>query len=196
MASHARRPATERDLDALPHDVVGHIVDGELVVLPRPEAPHTGAASDLGMLLGPPFRFGRGGPGGWVLLDEPKVWFRSDLLAPDLAGWRRGRFVVPRKGAYRVVPEWVCELLSPSTAAFDRGRKLPIYARCGVGHCWIVDPVARTLEVLRLHEGSWLVVATHTGDAVVRAEPFDAIELDLSLIWVDVPPDDDDPPTG
>lgn len=187
-----RRPATERDLEALPDDVVGHLVDGELIVMPRPEAPHTGAASDLGALLSLPFRFGRGGPGGWVLLDEPKVWFGANLLAPDMAGWRRERFLVPRKGAYRVVPDWVCELLSPSTAAFDRGRKLPIFAGSGVRHCWVIDPVARTLEVMRLHEGSWLLVATFTGGDVARAEPFDAVELDLGLIWVDVPPEEDD----
>jgi hypothetical protein len=97
-ASPLRRPATERDLDALPDDVIGHIVDGELVVLPRPDPPHTGAASDLAMLLGPPFRFGRGGPGGWVLLNEPKIRFGPHLLVPDMAGWRRERFVVPGKG--------------------------------------------------------------------------------------------------
>jgi Uma2 family endonuclease len=192
-ATPARPPATERDLDALPDHLAGHIVDGELVTLPRPDPPHTGTASDLAILLGPPFRFGRGGPGGWVLLIEPKVWIGDDLLVPDLAAWRRERFVAPRKGAYRVVPDWACELLSPSTAAFDRGRKLPRYARAGVGHCWVIDPIARTLDVMRRQDDVWLLVATHTGSEVVRAEPFEAVELDLSLIWVDLPPDDDGP---
>jgi hypothetical protein len=101
-ATPARRPATERDLDTLPDHLAGHIVDGELVTLPRPDPPHTGTASDLAIRLGPPLRFGRGGPGGWVLLIEPKVWFGDDLLVPDLAAWRRERFVAPRKGAYGI----------------------------------------------------------------------------------------------
>lgn len=121
-------------------------MDGELVVLPRPDPPHTGAASDLGMLLGPPFRFGRGGPRGWGLLNEPKIRFDQNLLVPDMAGWRRERFVTARKGAYTIVPDWVYELLSPSSAAFDRGRKLPLSAGHGVRHCWVIDPIARTLD--------------------------------------------------
>ncbi len=186
------RPATERDLEALPDDVTGHIVDGDVVVMPRPDAAHAGASSVLGAMLTFPFHLGRGGPGEWVLVDEPKIWFGRDLLVPDMAGWRKPRFVPPRKGAYGVVPDWVCELLSPSTAAFDRGRKLPIYARSGVNHAWLIDPVARILEVFRRQGESWLLVATFTGNDVVRAEPFDAVELELSLIWVDLPPEPDE----
>ena len=180
---HLPAPATLRELDDLPEDVVAHLVDGELIVHPRPEPPHVEAASELGWMLIGPFRHGVNGPGGWVILDEPKISFGPQLLVPDLAGWRKERFAAIRKGPYTVIPDWVCEILSPSTRGFDRSTKLSIYAREGVGHAWVLDPDARTLEVLRLHEGSWLIVAVHQGGRTVRAEPFEAVELDLSLIW-------------
>jgi Uma2 family endonuclease len=185
-------PATLRDLDSLPEDVTAHLVDGELIVHPRPDPPHVEAASELGWMLVGPFRHGVNGPGGWVILDEPKILFGPQLLVPDLAGWRKERFAAIRKGPYTVIPDWVCEILSPSTRRFDRSTKLPIYAREGVGHTWILDPGAQTLEVLRLHEGRWLIVAVHEGRGTVRAEPFDAVELDLSLVWGDAQPEDED----
>ena len=177
------RPATERDFEALPDGVIAHLIDGEIVTLPRPGWPHITTASDLGGLLVTRFRFGSGGPGGWVILHEPDIRFETSICVPDLAGWRRERYRVARKGPYTVVPDWVCEILSPSTVQFDRTRKLPLYARCGVSHAWVVDPIACTLEVLRLHEGRWLIVASFKGDDVVRAEPFDAVELALADIW-------------
>jgi Uma2 family endonuclease len=180
-------PATERDLEDLPEDVVGQIVDGELIVHPRPDAPHVITASELGAVLIAPFRRGVGGPGGWIILDEPRIFFGSHLLVPDLAGWRRERFVAPRKGSFTVIPDWVCEILSPSTWRFDRVTKLPIYARQGVGYVWILDPIARTLEVLCLQESRWMIAAVHENEDKVRAEPFEAVEIDLSLIWGDFP---------
>lgn len=185
LAERHPTPATLRDLDDLPEEVVAHLIDGELIVHPRPEGPHVEAASELGWMLMGPFRHGVGGPGGWVILDEPKILFGPQLLVPDLAGWKKERFVATRKGPYTVTPDWVCEILSPSTRRFDRSTKLPIFARAGVGHAWVLDPGAQTLEVLRLHEGRWLIVAVHEGRGMVRAEPFDAVELDLSLIWSD-----------
>lgn len=182
LRSHSG-PATEEDLHSLPEDVTGEIVDGELIVHPRPDPPHTEAASELVGYLHGPFRRGIGGPGGWVILVEPKVRLGQDLLVPDLAGWKRERFVSPEKGPYTVVPDWICEVLSPSTERDDRVRKLPIYAREGVAHAWLLDPDLRTLEVLRLHEGSWLIAGVHQGEDKVRAEPFEAIEMDLRLIW-------------
>jgi len=183
-------PATERDLDDLPQEVIGQIIDGELIVHPRPDPPHTQAASGLGGLLINPFHYGfGGGPGGWVILLEPKIRLGSDLLVPDLAGWRRERFVPIRKGPYTVAPDWICELLSPSTARIDRVRKLPIYAREGVSYACILDPRLRTLEALRLQEGKWLIVGVFQKSDKVRAEPFAAFELDLSLLWGDLPPD-------
>jgi Uma2 family endonuclease len=185
-------PATERDLYSLPEDVIGQIIDGELIVHPRPDPPHTQAASVLGLLTGPFWQGFGSGPGGWGILDEPKIRFPPDLLVPDLAGWKQERFVPLRKGPYLVVPDWICEILSPSTARDDRVRKLPIHARHGVRHAWVIDPRLRTLEVLRLHEGSWLIASTHHKEERVRAEPFDAVEIDLSLLWLDLPAEEEE----
>jgi Uma2 family endonuclease len=179
-----RKPATYADLEALPENVVGELIAGELFVSPRPAVPHAVASSHLGGELSGPFERGRGGPGGWIILDEPELHFGEDVLVPDLAGWRRERMPQPpRTAAVTLAPDWVCELLSPSTSALDRGVKLPVYARQGVRHIWFVDPVARTLEVLRLEGTRYLLLVTHTGMARVRAEPFEAIELELAFLW-------------
>lgn len=183
--SRSRRPATLLDLDDLPEDVVGEIIDGELYVHLRPDDPHAGAAFNLSLTLGNPFYRGIGGPGGWVLRAEPRILFGEQALSPDLAGWRRDRFVARRKGPHVVAPDWLCEILSPSTEQHDRIRKLPIYARHGVRHAWLVDPLLRTVEVLRLEAGVWLIVGLHQNDDKIRAEPFEAIEIDLSEIWAE-----------
>jgi len=183
-------PATERDLDGLPEGVKGQIIDGELVVLPRPGHPHLMSAAGLSAILGGQFLFGfGGGPGGWIILAEPEIRFGRDLLIPDLAGWRKERFAAPRKGPYVVSLDWVCEILSPTTVRIDRVRKLSIYAREHVGHAWLIDPLSRTLEVFSLHEERWLLVGSHQDDEKVRAQPFAAVEIDLSLLWTDIPED-------
>ncbi len=170
-----------------PAHLVAEIIDGELSLLPRPRVAHSIAASALGEELGPPFRRGRGGPGGWVILDEPELHLgpRPDVMVPDLAGWRRERlpadFIL--ETAATVAPDWCCEVLSPSTEKRDRGRKLAIYHREGVGHVWFVSPAMQTVEVLRRADNGWLLVATFEGDAMVRAEPFDAVALDLAGLW-------------
>jgi Uma2 family endonuclease len=176
-------PATEEDLDDLPAGWKGQIAEGGLFAFPRPAAPHIEAASALTGLLLPPFRFGQGGPGGWVILAEPEVRFGGNLLIPDLAGWRRERFSSPDQGPYTVRPDWICELLSPSTARFDRIKKMRIYASHEVPHAWVLDPILTTLEVYRLQSAHWLLIDTYEGDAKVRAEPFEAVEVDLGLIW-------------
>ena len=179
-----RKPATYADLEALPPHVVGELIAGELHVSPRPALPHTVAASRLGGKLSGPFDEGSGGPGGWIILDEPELHFGEDVLVPDLAGWRRERMPrPPRTAALTLVPDWACEVLSPSTAALDRGIKLPVYAREGVRHIWLMDPEARTLEVFQLEGSRYVLLVTHTGLARVRAEPFEALELDLSFLW-------------
>lgn len=185
LAERRPIPATLRDLDNLPEEVVAHLVDGELIVHPRPEGPHVEAASELGWMLMGPFRHGMGGPGGGSSSTNRRSFSAPQLLVPDLAGWKKKRFVATRKGPYTVAPDWVCEILSPSTRRFDRSAKLPSYTRAGVGHAWVLDPGAQTLEVLRLHEGRWLIVSVHKGRGSVRAEPFDTVALDLSLIWSD-----------
>jgi Uma2 family endonuclease len=167
--------------------MVAEIIDGELELQPRPEKPHTVAATAVGEELGPPFKRGRGGPGGWIILFEPELHLRADILVPDLGGWRRERMpvITTEEPFFPLAPDWVCEVVSPSTAAKDRGKKLPIYAREGVRHVWLVDPIQRTLDIF-LQDKNWILVAVHADDARVRAEPFDAIELDLAVLWADV----------
>lgn len=189
MADSAKRRATYQDVLDAPETVVAEIIGGELHLSPRPGGPHTKVASALGYLLGPPFDFGQGGPGGWIILVEPELHVGDEIVVPDLAGWRVERMPEVTTGAYFTIPpDWVCEVLSRSTAALDRADKLPVYAAHGVGHAWLVDPGRRTLEVLRRQDARWLIVATYHGDAKVRAEPFDAIELDLALLWARIPP--------
>lgn len=163
------------------------MLDGELHLSPRPAIPHAAATSVLGEELGPPFKRGRGGPGGWLILDEPELHLGDDILVPDLAGWRRstmGR--APNAPFIDVAPDWVCEALSPSTEKTDRAIKLPIYARERVTHVWLVNSLQKTLEVLRREGDQWLTLAVHRDDERIRAEPFDAIELQLGVLWADV----------
>jgi Uma2 family endonuclease len=183
-------PAIEAAFRATPDDQVAEILDGELFTMPRPRPAHANAATVLGEALGPPFRRGRGGPGGWVFLVEPELHLgpRPDKVVPDLAGWRRERLPdtlldADADGAITVAPDWVCEVLSDRTEHIDRGKKRRIYRRERVGHLWYLDPRDRTLEVHRIVEGRWLEVDTFEGDEVVRAEPFEAIELILGDLW-------------
>jgi Uma2 family endonuclease len=178
------RRASDADLEALPEHLVGELIAGELRVSPRPAFPHAEACSLLGAELVGPFHRGRGGPGGWRIIFEPELRLSEDVLVPDLAGWRRERLPQPpRKGAVPIAPDWVCEVLSPSTEAHDRSVKLPLYARAGVRHVWLVDPDVRTLEVFHLEGPHYTLLATHAGDSRVRAEPFDVLALELGALW-------------
>lgn len=171
-------------LRTLPDHLVGEIVGGELHVSPRPATLHALAATALNGELWGPFGRGRGGPGGWVLLLEPELHLGADVLVPDLTGWRTERLpVVPDAPHLELAPDWVCEVRSPATAKLDLVKKLPRYARAGVNHAWIIDPVTKTLEVFRRQETSWLLVAGFAGDEKVRAEPFEALELELAALW-------------
>jgi Uma2 family endonuclease len=185
VALSLKKPATHEDLLRLPDHVVGEIVGGELHVAPRPASRHARAATNLTSELVGPFDRGRGGgPGGWVILAEPELHLGTDVLVPDLAGWRRTTMPkMPDAPFFELAPDWLCEVISPSTGAFDRAHKLPRYAEALVSNVWLIDPTPRTLEVFRLDNGSWRLVATYEGDAKVRAEPFEAIELELSFLW-------------
>jgi Uma2 family endonuclease len=135
---------------------------------------------------GRPFDFGDGGPGGWWIIFEPELHLGADILVPDLAGWRRERMpIYPDAPYFQLAPDFVCEFVSPTTGRLDRARKMPKYAANAIRHLWLVDPVPRTLEVYRLEKGSWLLLATHADDERVRAEPFDAVEIGLQLLWSD-----------
>jgi Uma2 family endonuclease len=180
----AKRPATYEDLLNVPDHLVAEILEGELYVAPRPAIPHALAASVLTSELGNPFQQGRGGPGGWWILYEPELHLGRDVVVPDVAGWRRARLPqLPSAPAFTVAPDWVCEVLSPSTEAVDRVPKLRIYGRENVSHVWFVNPSSQTLEVLRLENGRWVVAATHDGDVTVNVEPFEAVPLDLFRLW-------------
>jgi len=180
------RPATYDDLMKISDIMVAEIVDGELHASPRPAPRHANAGSSLGVLIGGPFHHGRGGPGGWWILAEPELHCGRNVLVPDCAGWRRDRMPhLPETAYFAIAPDWICEVMSPSTARLDRTKKLTIYAREGVGHAWLIDPLARSLEVLRLIDGLWTIVATHVDAEVVRVEPFADIELELSALWAD-----------
>lgn len=186
-----KRRATYEDLMQVPENLVAEIIDGELVTSPRPASPHANAAYVLGgdvrRFHGPPG--GSDAPGGWWILFEPELHLGDDVVVPDLAGWRRERMpVMPNVVGFTLAPDWVCEVISPSTGRIDRSRKMGIYARAGVGHLWFVDPLLRTLEVYRLDGGRWMVVSTHGGDDRVRAEPFDAVELALPRWWLESVP--------
>jgi Uma2 family endonuclease len=184
VATPSSKRATYADLDAFPEGTNVELVRGELITSPRPSSRQASAASNLGAILVSRFRFGEQGPGGWIILFEPELRISDDCLIPDLAGWRRERLPeLPEVATFDLAPDWVCEVLSPSTAAHDRGVKLPLYARWGVQHAWLVDPTVKTVEIFRLEGGSWRVVGTLAGDGKVRAEPFEAVELDLSLLW-------------
>jgi Uma2 family endonuclease len=159
-------------------------MNGELVTSPRPAPPHARAASSLGGELYGPFDRGRGGPGGWIILNEPELHLHGDVLVPDVVGWRRERMpALPQASAFEIAPDWVCEVLSSSTAPFDRTEKIPIYAREQVGHVWLVDPLLRTLEALRLDGSGYRIIGAWRGDVRIQCEPFESLALNLADLW-------------
>jgi Uma2 family endonuclease len=184
------KPATMADLEALPPNVKGEIIEGVLHVLPRPRSRHSNATSCVDNALKGPFQFGRGGPGGWWILVEPGIELPgSPEVAPDLAAWRRERLPsLPDDRSIDVVPDWVCEILSPTTRAYDLRVKRPFYARVGVRHLWYIDLQAQSLTVSQLEGGRWVELDVYGGDDIVRAEPFEAIEMALAEWWMSGPP--------
>ena len=183
-AALVRGRATYQDVLDAPAHQVAEIVDGTLHTHPRPAPAHTIASSVLGGELSAPFHRGRGGPGGWWILDEPELHLGEDILVPDLAGWRRERMPErPDTAYFTLAPDWACEVLSPSTRRLDLQGKRPIYAREGVAHLWLVDPMDRTLEVFELRDGEWVLIACAKDDEPVSVRPFDAITFSLGDLW-------------
>ncbi|MDX2258640.1 MAG: Uma2 family endonuclease [Hyphomicrobiaceae bacterium] len=196
MAKPKPTPATYADIQSLPPHVVGEILFGVLHTHPRPAPRHARASSMLGVELGGPFDRGRGGPGGWIILDEPELHLGPHVVVPDLAGWRRERMPqLPDTAHFEIAPDWVAEVLSPATQRYDRTDKLAIYAAFGVAHAWYVDPIQRTLEVFTLEYGRagagsapeaqarWVIVATLKDDEPVAAPPFEVHEFSLGVLW-------------
>ena len=182
------RQATYQDvLDAPPHKVA-EVIAGTFHTHPRPAMRHAWASSRLGGRLDGPFNPGAGGPGGWWIIDEPELHLAADIVVPDLAGWRRETMPEYPDAAYcTIAPDWVCEVLSPSTRRLDQGEKRDLNAREGVRHLWFVDPDARTLEAFELREGHWLLLATLIDDVPVSLPPFDAITFPLDALWPEAP---------
>jgi Uma2 family endonuclease len=189
MTEHAKSPATYADLEKLPPHLVGEILFGALVAHPRPSPRHGGATSALSAISTNAFQFGVGGPGGWIFVVEPELRLGPHVTVPDIAGWRRERLPnVPEKAFFDVAPDWICEVISPSTEKYDKGDKRRIYAHYAVPHLWHVDPRAKTLEVFRLQGRDWLLTHTFVDQEDVSAPPFDAITFSLGLLWPFDPP--------
>lgn len=182
----AYNPSLYEQLEALPEGLTGEILNGRLHVQPRPTGPHARAETELCIDLGSAYGRGRGGPGGWWILVEPEIHFVIDreVVVPDLAGWRRERMPrIPEGHRFDLVPDWVCEILSPSTASKDRDVKMPIYAHYGVAHAWLVDPKSQALEAFGLQAGQWRRLAEASGNETISVVPFDALQLDLGNLW-------------
>ena len=182
--------ATYADLEAVPPNMVAEILGGELVTHPRPRPRHGIASASLGVELGGPFqKGGSGGPGGWIFIDEPELHLGANVVVPDLAAWRRERLpAVPEEVGITVPPDWACEILSPSTAIYDRTIKFDIYLASGIRHLWYVDPEYKTPEVFKHNGDHWQVLKTFGSHDDVRAEPFDAISFSLGALWPYDPP--------
>ncbi len=179
-----QRRASYRDVLAAPPHMVAEVLAGTLHTQPRPAMRHARASSILGSDLINAFDRGLGGPGGWWIVHEPELHLGEDILVPDLAGWRHGTMLEFPDSAYcTVAPDWACEVLSPSTQRIDRHEKSGIYAREGVSHLWLVDPIARILEAFELHEGLWTLLATIADDMPVSLPPFGAVTFPLGLLW-------------
>ena len=186
MNEPATRLATYKDLLQVPEHLVAQIINGRLITHPRPAPKHTRTSSSLGDELVSPFDKGRGGPGGWWILDEPELHLVKHVLVPDLGGWRRERMPrLPETAWFELAPDWICEVLSPSTARIDRAEKLPIYAEQGVSHAWLIDPELRTVEAFENRNGQWLLLKVFEGEAPAAIPPFDAVPIVLGLLWAD-----------
>jgi hypothetical protein len=189
MAEPAQHAATYEDLLAVPEHQVAEILFGRLVTHPRPAPRHAVAASALGNVLGPPFQFGNGGPGGWIFMVEPELHLGGHVAVPDVAAWRRGPLAdAAENGLDRDRTRLICEILSPSTERYDRGDKRIIYAEAGVAHLWHADPVLRMLEVFELKDGKWLLLDVFRDNADVTAPPFAELRFALGLLWPFDPP--------
>jgi len=186
MSKVIEKPATYDDLLKVPEHLVAEIVDGELFTSPRPASRHANAAGILFATLYRRLQRGEGCPPDWLFLIEPELHLGSDVLVPDIAGWRKTNMPkIPDTPWFDLAPDWVCEVVSVKTARLDRVRKLPRYAAHGVPYAWIVDPVAESVEVYRRAGEHMLQLSTHEGRVPIRAEPFDSCEIDLDELWLE-----------
>lgn len=184
MRDPARRTATYQDVLNAPAHLVAEIIDGDLLLHPRPSTVHADAATGIVSVLAPLRRRGGDSPGGWQVLFGPELHLFDEILVPDVAAWRRERLPrIPQAAFLTLAPDWVCEILSPATARLDRSKKMRSYARNRVEYLWLVDPGVQLLEVFRLGGEFWQQVAVATGSERVRMPPFEEIELELAQWW-------------
>ena len=184
MSQAVKQSDVYQDLLNLPENIIGEIINGELHTQPRPSPRHALASSSLGGELDGLYFKGRGGPGGWWIIDEPEIHLGDDVLVPDIAGWKKERMPkFPETAFFNVSPEWVCEVLSQNTVRKDRIFKMPLYAKYGVQHIWLLDPLAKTLEVYQLETQYWKLIGTFSGNDNVSILPFQEISIDLSFLW-------------
>ena len=180
------QPTLYEQLEALPEGLTGEILNGQLYAQPRPSGAHVVTVTSLADELVSPFQKGRGGPGGWWIAAEPELHFirNAEVDVPDLAGWRRRRLPrIPKDHRFTVVPDWVCEVLSPSTESRDRQIKMPIYAHFGVAYAWLIDPQAHTLEAYVLEGDAWREIGRFASCARVSLPPFEAVTINLDDLW-------------
>ena len=188
----SRKPPTLADLDALPPGIVGEIIEGVLYTMTKPRMRHQRTGTGIGGDLRGPFDLGRGGPGGWWIVAEPGIELPNDTkeISPDVAGWRRERMPeMPGDEPIRIVPDWVCEILSKTTRRHDQLVKMPYYAKVGVTYAWVVDLDARVLTAYRLEGGAWRVIGAYSDETEARIEPFDVVPLHVADWWPPSAPD-------
>lgn len=182
-----RSLATYDDLLALPEDARGEVVHGAVHVHPSPLPRHAKVQGALRRYIGGPFDDddGAGGPGGWWILLEVDVQLSPhDIVRPDLAGWRRERLPQPwDQRPIDVVPDWICEVTSPSNARHDRVTKARLYLESGVAHLWLVDPDTRVLEALVREDQRWVEAGRFSDGDRARIPPFEDVELDVARLF-------------
>ena len=186
------KPPTLADLDALPPGIVGEIIEGVLYTMTKPRMRHQLIGLEIGSDLLDPFGKGRGGPGGWWIVTEPGIELPDETkeISPDVAGWRRVRMPeMPIDEPIRVVPDWVCEILSRNTRRHDLVVKMPYYASIGVAYAWLVDLEAHVLIAHRLESGAWRTIGTYSDETEARIEPFDVMPLNVMDWWPPAAPD-------
>lgn len=181
----ARKRATYEDLLAVPEHLVAEIIDGVLHTSPRPSRAHAATSTRMLGRLVPPWLLGDNGPGGWDLFNEPELHLAEDVVVPDIAGWRKGRLSPEETTRFYTVPDWVCEILSPSTEQRDRIQKLHLYGQRGVPWAWLVHPVHRYIEVFQHTDAGWVIRQAVENEGNVALEPFDAVPFELSDLWDD-----------
>ena len=179
--------ATYADILSAPPHLIAEIIGGRLVTHPRPAPKHVVGTSRLGLVIGHAYdwKISKRSDGWWIL-DEPEIHLGDAVVAPDLAGWRHERMPgVPATAWFDLAPDWICEVISPSTARYNKGEKRDLYAARGVEHLWHIDPAPRLLEVFELSDGKWVLLKTYRDEDSVTAPPFTDAPFSLGLLWAD-----------